>query len=93
MIDQFKLYAGTAVAAVIGLLAIIFKMRGDKIESLKSDNETLKQNSDELTKSIEAQKKEIETREKVQQILTEPDAVFDAADRLRERAKSNSNKS
>lgn len=91
MFDQFKLYAGTAVAAVIGIFTLLFKMRGNEIESLRSDNESLKDNSDKLAKSIEAQQKELETREKVQDILTEPDAVFDAASRLRSRAESNSN--
>ena len=93
MIDQFELYAGTAMAAVIGVFALLFKLRGNKIESLKSDNETLKDNSDKLESVVKSKQKEVEIREKVQVILTEPDAVFDAASRLRSRTKGDSNES
>ena len=86
MIDQFELYAGTAMAAVIGVFALLFKLRGNKIESLKSDNETLKDNSDKLEYVVKSKQKEIDIREKVQVILTEPDAVFsDMRERMRQR--------
>ena len=93
MISQIKLYLGAAAMAVIGIFAAIFKYRGAKIESLKSDNSTLKENSDKLDDVIQKKDKEIEIRETINQIYSSPSSVDESFNRLRKRKEDRESRS
>jgi len=79
--------------AVIGIFAAIFKYRGAKIESLKSDNSTLKENSDKLDDVIQKKEKEIEIRETINKIYYSPGSVDESLERLRQRRKDRESRS
>jgi Tfp pilus assembly protein PilN len=81
MLNKIKLYAGAALVGLIGILTAIANYRGKKIDELEKKQDDLI----EKTKNAE---KEIKIREKVQEIMSEPDDVNLAAQRLRDRNRS-----
>lgn len=86
--SQIKAYATAALAVVVGIFAAMFKYRGHKIDQQQKEIDQAKVDKVVLESAINVQK---ETTKKVQdanEILTEPDDVDAAADRLRSRSKN-----